>query len=43
MYGLTSVVFLLIIYGVFKRSTKVEVPERLIRPRGDGTWHDWLR
>jgi membrane protease YdiL (CAAX protease family) len=45
--GLTSAVFLLIVmlivYGVFKRSTKVEDPERFIHPRGDGTWRDWLR
>jgi hypothetical protein len=47
MTGLTSAVLLvivmLIVYGVFKRSTRVEDAERFIHPQGDGTWRDWLQ
>ena len=47
MTGLTSAVLLvivmLIVYGVFKRSTRVEDAEWFIHPQGDGTWRDWLR
>ncbi len=47
MTELTSVLLLvtvmLIVYGVFKRSTRVEDAERFIHPQGDGTWRDWLR
>ena len=31
------------VYGLFKRSGRVEDPERIVHPKLDGTWRDWLR
>jgi uncharacterized protein len=32
-----------VMYGLFKRSVRVEDPERFIYPKLDGTWRDWVR
>jgi ABC-type uncharacterized transport system permease subunit len=37
---LTLVVF---VYGLFKRSVRVEEPELFVHPKLDGTWRDWVR
>jgi len=39
--NLLLLVVILVVYGVFKRSPRVNI-ERL-QPRLDGTWRDWLR
>src|SRR5215213_11786375 len=31
------------VYGLFKRSGRVEEPERFVHPKLDGTWRDWVR
>jgi hypothetical protein len=31
------------VYGLYKRSGRVEEPERFVYPRLDGTWRDWVR
>jgi len=33
----------LLVYKLFRRSVRVEDPERLIHPKLDGTWRDWVR
>jgi membrane protease YdiL (CAAX protease family) len=33
----------LLVYKIFRRSVRVEDPERLIHPKLDGTWRDWVR
>jgi uncharacterized protein len=32
-----------VMYGLFKRSVRVEDPERFVYPKLDGTWRDWVR
>jgi membrane protease YdiL (CAAX protease family) len=32
-----------VVYGLFKRSDRVEEPERYVHPKLDGTWRDWVR
>jgi uncharacterized protein len=36
-------VLVVVVYRVFKRSVRVEDPERFVRPKLDGTWRDWVR
>jgi membrane protease YdiL (CAAX protease family) len=31
------------VYRLFRRSARVEDPERFVRPKLDGTWRDWVR
>src|SRR5215217_1843437 len=33
----------LLVYKIFRRSVRVKDPERLIHPKLDGTWRDWVR
>jgi uncharacterized protein len=33
----------IVVYRVFKRSVRVEDPERFVHPKLDGTWRDWVR
>jgi uncharacterized protein len=33
----------IVVYKVFMRSVQVKDPERLIHPKLDGTWRDWVR
>ena len=33
----------LLVYKLFRRSVRVEDPKRLIHPKLDGTWRDWVR
>ena len=33
----------LVVYGLFKRSGRVEDAERFVHPKLDGTWRDWVR
>jgi uncharacterized protein len=32
-----------VVYRLFRRSVRVEDPERFIHPKLDGTWRDWVR
>jgi membrane protease YdiL (CAAX protease family) len=32
-----------VVYRLFKRSVRVEDPERFVHPKLDGTWRDWVR
>jgi membrane protease YdiL (CAAX protease family) len=32
-----------VVYRLFRRSVRVEDPERFVRPKLDGTWRDWVR
>jgi membrane protease YdiL (CAAX protease family) len=32
-----------VVYRPFRRSVRVEDPERFVRPKLDGTWRDWVR
>jgi uncharacterized protein len=32
-----------VVYRLFRRSVRVENPERFVRPKLDGTWRDWVR
>jgi len=32
-----------VVYRVFRRSAHAKDPERLVRPKLDGTWRDWVR
>jgi uncharacterized protein len=41
--GLLMLVLVVVVYGLFKRSERVEDSERFVHPRLDGTWRDWLR
>jgi hypothetical protein len=36
-------VLVVVVYGLFKRSERVEDSERFVHPKLDGTWRDWLR
>jgi hypothetical protein len=40
--GVVMVVLVVVVYGLFKRSVRVEEPERFVYPRLDGTWRDWV-
>ena len=32
-----------VVYRLFRRSVRVEDPERFVHPKLDGTWRDWVR
>jgi uncharacterized protein len=32
-----------VVYKLFRRSVRVNDPERFVRPKLDGTWRDWVR
>jgi membrane protease YdiL (CAAX protease family) len=32
----------IVVYRLFKRSVRVEDPERFVHPKLDGTWRDWV-
>src|SRR5918995_128872 len=36
-------VLVVVVYKLFKRSVRVEDPERFVHPKLDGTWRDWVR
>jgi uncharacterized protein len=36
-------VLVVVVYRLFKRSVRVEDPERFVHPELDGTWRDWVR
>ena len=36
-------VLVVVVYRLFKRSVRVEDPERFVHPKLDGTWRDWVR
>jgi uncharacterized protein len=36
-------VLVVVLYRLFKRSVRVEDPERFVHPKLDGTWRDWVR
>jgi uncharacterized protein len=36
-------ILVIVVYGLFKRSVRVEDPERFVHPKLDGTWRDWVR
>jgi uncharacterized protein len=37
------VVLVVVVYRLFRRSVRVEDPERFVHPKLDGTWRDWVR
>jgi hypothetical protein len=37
------VALVVVVYGLFKRSERVEDPERFVHSNLDGTWRDWVR
>jgi ABC-type uncharacterized transport system permease subunit len=41
--GVVMLTLVDVLYGLFKRSVRVEEPERFIHPKLDGTWRDWVR
>ncbi len=41
--GVVMVALVVVAYGLFKRSVRVEDAERFVHPNLDGTWHDWVR
>jgi uncharacterized protein len=41
--GLLMLVLVVVVYGHFRRSVRVEEPERFVHPNLDGTWRDWVR
>ena len=41
--GVVMLVLVVVVYGLFKRSVRVEEPERFVHPKLDGTWRDWVR
>jgi uncharacterized protein len=41
--GVVMVALVVIVYGLFKRSVRVEDLERFIYSKLDGTWRDWVR
>jgi CAAX protease family protein len=41
--GLLMLVLVVVVYGLFKRSERVEAPERFVHSKREGTWRDWVR
>ena len=41
--GVMLVALVIVVYGFFKRSVRVEDSERFVHPKLDGTWRDWVR
>lgn len=41
--GVVMVALVVVMYGLFKRSERVEDPEGFVRSKLDGTWRDWAR
>jgi membrane protease YdiL (CAAX protease family) len=41
--GVVMVALVVVVYGLFKRSERVEDPEGFVRSKLDGTWRDWAR
>jgi CAAX protease family protein len=41
--GAVMVALVAVVYGVFRRSVRVEDPERFAHPKLNGTWRDWVR
>ena len=41
--GVVMLTVVVVVYGLFKRSVRVEEPERFVHPKLDGTWRDWVR
>ncbi len=41
--GVVMVALVVVVYGIFKRSERVEDPEGFVRSKLDGTWRDWAR
>ncbi len=41
--GVLMLALVVVVYGLFKRSGRVEDAERFVRPKLDGTWRDWVR
>jgi uncharacterized protein len=41
--GLLMLILVVVVYGLFKRSVRVEDAERFVHSKLDGTWRDWLR
>src|SRR5215207_3867655 len=41
--GVVLLALVVVVYGLFKRSDRVEEPERFVHPKLDGTWRDWVR
>jgi uncharacterized protein len=41
--GVVLLTLVVVVYGLFKRSVRVEEPERFVHPKLDGTWRDWVR
>jgi uncharacterized protein len=37
------IALVVVVYRLFKRSVRVEDPERFVHPKLDGTWRDWVR
>jgi uncharacterized protein len=41
--GVVLMALVVVVYGLFKRSERVEEPEQFVHPKLDGTWRDWVR
>ncbi len=41
--GVVMMALVVVVYGLFKRSERVEDAERFVHPELDSTWRDWVR